>query len=509
MTRRGWVFLADGDKKSFYRLNISPGSANPLIWIDYPPGMDHLRFPEAFLMLESNLSALLSKLKSSKFPYGDSFRNAQPPPGANDFAISINHEGVYWNLTSLINSGILKNYTAIDKNLTPNASLLKLSGDVQAVKIDPAQWYKPSRYLDRRSPTIVLGNVFRSYIKTGYITQNCVHETASPFYSEHMKNPAMHKQPYGMCPGHIYPGVRLLPYFFINENGTLMDNGLIPSFFDETWNGLSVVDDTFGLSGQARFKDPDFALIKYDINDIFACKDAAGQPDPIALKTYKLFMSRIVSEPYNKSHDWIIANSRPEGGVIEPGPKYMLRQKDIKILSAYPDSESDDQFFYTRDGKFGGCLKGAGLKISQYRNAGKEIEQCQDIFQDGIYAGNLEELKLTDPSYQNPIKNKKAPPPNGYDIRMKADAIFDNLEKFAAHAMSFASANRGVIKYGGIFYIDSDSLCDMGFINGSKLADIVFSQNTMLIFKKDVKIPSIYKSDFARSNNCTLTIVST
>ncbi len=507
--KRGWVYLNDASNKSFYRINISPGAANPLIWVNYPSGMDHLRFPEAFLMLESNLSAPLTKLKSAKFPYGDSFRNANPPSAANDFIISISHEGMYWKYSSMAGSGILKNYEAVDKSIKPAASLLKLSGDVQAQKIDPLLWHKPARYLDRRSPTIVLGSVFRSYLKIGYISQNCVHMTDSPFYKDHMKNSETHKQPYGACPGHFYPATRILPYFMINENGTLMDNGVIPSFFDETWNGLSTVDDTFGQSAQKRYHDPDFALIKYDINDIFTCKDASGQPDSISLKTYKIFMTRVVTEPYNKSWDWITANSKPSGGVIEPGPRYKLKQKEVKILTSYPDAENDDQFFYTRDGKYGGCLRGAGLKISQYRQTdGGEIEECADIFNDGVYKGSLAALELTDPSYINPLKNKNAPPPDGYDIRMKAGTIFNTLKEFADQAMAFDTPSKGVIRYGGIYYIDSDSPCDLGFIDGKKLNSIIFSQNAMLIFKNGVRVPAIYKSELARSAGATLTIIS-
>ena len=507
--RRGWVYLADTANNSFYRINISPGAANPLIWVDYPSGMDHLRFPEAFMMLESNLSAPLGKLKAAKFPYGDSFRNAKPHPAANDFIVSIGHEGMYWKYSSMIGSGILKNYEAVDKSVKSAGSLLKLSGDVQAHKIDPLSWHKPARYLDRRSPTIVLGSVFRSYLKIGYVSQSCIHEAGSPFFKDHMKNPEMHRQPYGACPGHLYPATRILPYFLINENGTLMDNGVMPSFFDETWNGLSSVDDTFAQSGQTRYHDPDFALIKYDINDIFTCKDASGQPDSISLKTYKIFMTRVVSEPYNKSWNWITANSRPSGGVIEPGPNYALKQKDVKILSSYPDSENDDQFFYTRDGKYGGCLRGAGLKISQYRQSGGgKIEQCDEIFNDGIYKGNLAALKLTDPSYLNPVKNKNASPPNSYDIRMKAGTIFNTFKEFAAGAMSFDTPSKGVLRYGGVYYIDTDSPCDLTVIDGKKITSIVFSQNAMLIFKSGVKAPAIYKSELALSAGATLTIIS-
>lgn len=507
--RRGWVYLADTAKKSFYRINISPGAANPLIWIDYPSGMDHLRFPEAFLMLESNLSATLGKLKNAKFPYGDSFRNARPHPAANDFIVSISHDGMYWKYTSLAGTGVLANYEALDKSIKPAASLLKLSGDSQAHKIDPLVWHKPGRYLDRRSPTIVIGGVFRSYLKIGYLSQSCLHMPGSPFFKDHMKTPEIHKLPYGACPGHPYPATRILPYFLINENGTLMNNGVMPSFFDETWHGLSAVDDTFGQSGQGRYPDPDFALIKYDINDIFTCKDPSGQPDPVSLKTYKIFMTRVVTEPYNKSWNWVTANSKPAGGVLEPGPDYSLKQKDVKILSSYPNPESDDLFFYTRDGNYGGCLRGAGLKISQYRHCdGDGIEECRDIFSDGIYKGSLAALELTDPSYLNPLKNKNAAPPAGYDIRMKAGAIFDNLKDFAARAMSFDSPSRGVIKYGGVYYIDSDSVCDLGSIDGKKLGSIVFSQNAMLIFKRGVKVPAIYKSELARAAGATLTIVS-
>ncbi|OQA79931.1 MAG: hypothetical protein BWY32_01363 [bacterium ADurb.Bin243] len=506
---RGWVYLADAAKNSFYRINISPGAANPLIWVDYPAGMDHLRFPEAFLMLESNLSATLSKLKSAKFPYGDSFRNAKPHPAANDFIISISHDGMYWKFKALAGSGILKNYEAIDKSIKPAASLLKLSGDVQAHKIDPASWHKPGRYLDRRSPTIVLGSVFRTYLKIGYVTQNCLHAAASPFFQDHMKSPEMHKYPYGACPGHFYPGTRILPYFMINDNGTLTDDGVMPSFFDDGWSGLGEVDDTLGQSGQARCPDPDFALIKYDVNDIFTCKDASGQPDPISLKTYKIFMTRAVTEPYNKSWDWITANSKPSGGVIEPGNQYSLKQKDVRILSSYPHQENDNQFFYTRDGKYGGCLRGAGLKISQYRASdGGEIEECADIFSDGIYKGSLAALELTDASYLNPLKNPGAPAPAGYDIRTKAGAIFNTIQEFAEHAMSFDTPSKGVIKYGGVYYIDSDTPCDLSAIGGRKITSLVFSQNAMLIFKNGVKVPAIYKSELARAAGATLTLIS-
>ena len=488
IAERGWVYLGCENPDEYYALNVPPGKANPDMIMPYKEDKKHLFYGTGFMMLESDLCWLVMNGLKGIFPYSHSFTDATRSDGINDYIIRTTHTGIYWIVKDPDVKPILGNYYLNHPEFSTNSSLLHLSGDLQPLAFGGVG--KPSKYLDRRSPTVVFGKVFRSFVQIGNLTQNCIHSSSANANCLILPN-GMHRLPYINPPNH--PNTTFLPYFNIGEDGQ-NDNNPVMDIDDQSWGGYRFVDDGNIYGGG------DFAPVKYDIDhNVFNLCDSNH------LKTYRQSMTKIVNEVYNKSYNWIVANSKPLDGVLEPGDSYGLKQDEIKVLSSYPDAQLDSLFFYNHKKKFGNVFQAGCLKISQYVKNADAINISNIIFPDGFFKGALGAIKLYSDNYVNPVKSNSIVDPGEFDIRQKSNYNFDSYDAFLKNITSI-EGDVCTFHDGGIYYIDFSGPVDMGK-NGA-IKKIVFNENTLLIFKDTVKIPSITKSSYASANNSTITIIS-
>lgn len=497
MTNRGWVFLGNQNTPD-YLLNVTPGKVNPDVITPYPQNENYLFYGCGFFLLESDFYSLVMNSLKGNFPYSFSFIDAKKPDDVHDYILRITHCGVYWLYKHPEAKPIIGNFYAARPELVDTSSLLSLEGDMQAHAFTAPS--KPSRYLDRRSPTIVFGRVIRSYGSIGTIMQNVNHPPGSP-YANSMLESGMHKIPFEVCKG-VHSGFRYVAYFNINDNDKFSANNPTNHPDSADWGWQRILDDAFDGYGKPFIPPVDFALVKHDFNDIF---NITPSHDANHIKTYKFFMTKVVFEPFNKTYNWITSNSRPNGGIIEPGEKYGLRQDKTKILSSYPAAQPDDLFFYIKDKTYGNCMNANNIKISQYKNNSGSFAADNTLFPDGVFRGALAAATLSSADYKNPMLENKAVPMVDFDIRHKASHIFNKFSDFAA-VMLKITGDTAELKDSGVFYVDQDSECDLTL--GKKIQKLVFHDNVMIIFRKGVTIPSINKSSYARQNKGTLTIVS-
>jgi len=490
MTERGWVYLGSETPDDFYLLNITPGKANPDMIMPYPSDMRHLFYGSGFSILESDLCWLVFNSLKGVFPYPHSFTDSKKPSDMNDYIIRTTHSGIYWITKDPDTKPILGNYTESNKNFTSDSSLIQLSGDIQPLSFGESS--KPSKYLDRRSPTLVFGKVFRSFVQLGTITQNCVHSSAScdsNHYASNMMPNGMHRLPYVNPPNH--PKTTFMPFFNITEDGAMESNPVF-DVDNPSWGNYRMVDDSDIYGGG------DFSKQPYDID-----KDVFNLCDSNHYKTYRQFMCKIVNEVYNKSYNWITANSKPAGGVLEPGDSYMLKQNEIKIVESYPDKQVDSLFFYNHKKEFGNVFAASKLKIMQYLIKGDSYSIASEVFESGIFKGALGALKLSSDKYKNPFKIKEINDPGEYDVRQKVNYIFESYADFEKSLMLVEGDCR-TLKEGGVYYIDSavDFTCD------GSAKKLIFHDNALIICSGNVKVPSISKSKYANGNKASLSIVS-
>jgi len=237
------------------------------------------------------------------------------------------------------------------------------------------------------------------------------------------------------------------------------------------------------------------------MTNVFGCQNNDD------FKTLKFFMSQPIVEPYNKGYNWIVANSRPVEGAFEPGQRFYMKQDKIKILSSYPDAQPDELFFYERGGKYGNCFMGQNLKISQYIDGGnRNFTICPEIFPKGLFMGNPMAISLASKLYVNPMPLEHVEEMTEFDIRQKSNYIFPNLATFSK--VFFKNTGGGNLDFtdGGIYYVDAKEEADLTL--GGSISNISFNDNVMLIFRGNVKVPSISKSIDAKNANATMTIVS-
>lgn len=510
LMNRGWIFLGNRKKgeEYFYLLNLAPGFANPDVMNPYDAKYAPQFYGEGFQMLESDIAMLVNSGLKGNYPYAASFVDSVFPEGVHDFIIRLVHSGVYWIAMSenkIAKRFLLRNYYDY---LTPElktfkserSSLLHLYGDIQPLAFSKPE--RPSKYLDRRSPTIVLGKVWRSYLQIGTITQNCIHPDGSPgkkFMETDADGTLMHKLPYEICPYGPHPKTAYLPFFRISSKTGILYGNVNLHFSNPTWGSplARKVTDS-GSTSESMF-----ANVSYDVrDDVFNCPDRPAAPPDEHLATYKTFMSKVIKEIYNRGYGWTVANSYPDEEseyVLEPGSRFRMKKDVIKILES-TEGQEDEKFF----NGLGGCYLGANLRILQQ----KKGEVSREIFERGLFAGSLISLSIFSPDYRNPLKADDPKRVTGYDIRQKSSYIFNNFEEFKKNFGDIPPKNPGVLNIteGGVFYIDSDETVDM--TAGGKINEIKFYQNVILICKKDVMIPNITKSEYAVKNMCTMSVVS-
>lgn len=493
---RGWVHLGVQSPSSYYLLNTTPGKVNPDVFNPYPQNLSYRFYGNGFLLLESDLCALIYNVLKGAYPFSFSFTDANKPAGVHDYVIRLTQTGIYWIVKHPVALPIIGNFYAANPTMSEHSSLLQLSGDMQAKAFTAPT--RPSKYLDRRSPTVVFGRVVRSHASIGNICQNCVHPPSSPNASC-MLSTGMHKMPFEVCPA-IHPRIYFMPYFNIDDNGSFLANAIL-SPNDADWDGLKFLDDTVDAAGNPHTGAIDFAAVSTDVKDDLFKLTSANH-----INNYKFFMTKITFEAFNKSYNWIVANSKPAGGIVEPGDKYILKQDKIKILRSHPAAQADNLFFYNQGSTFGNCINANNLKISQYKENGSGFSEDNSLFSEGIFRGALGAISLFSANYVNPM-TAAAPSAalNEYDIRHKASHIYNTFGEFCAALLKIEN---GVaeLKDSGVFYVDDAADCDL--TGNNQIQKIIFHDNAMLIFKKGVKVPTVNKSSFAKQNKCTLSIVS-
>lgn len=497
MDRRGWVYFG-AEPTVAYVFNISPGNVNPPELHPYGDSNKHKFYGNGFLMLESDLIALAKGTLKGNYPFPHSFADIKTPANISDYIVRIVNRGIYWFAQSRnfpLKSYVFGNYYAGRPKSVDSSSLIQISGDIQPLMF--MNTGKPSRYLDRRSPTIVFGKAFRSCLQLGTISQNCVHPAGSAGAGFMSGN--MHRQPFEACPAAPHPRVAFLPYFEIDRESGLLGNNAYMPFTDAQWHEARSVFDVNGTDSPGPLA-AGFAKAGYDVrDDVFGCGDS---PDKERLATYGVFMSKVMTDYYNRSNDWIFSNSLPKGGVMMPSDSYSLKKEFIQSIGSTED-QNDKKFFYER----GGCYRANKIEIHQ---VGRDSRRTGEIFKNGIFKGNLRALGLCDDEYKNPAGLEPSQERlRGYDIRQKAGYVFEKYEDYKKYFTGTTKDKPGIVHLaeGGVFYIDSDGTVDMS--EGGQADEIVFHHNTMLIFKKSVKIPQISKSQAAYRNGRTLTIVST
>lgn len=550
MHNRGWVYL--GSPGGRYVINITPGNVNPSLSSPYKSELSYSFYGNGFMMLESDIYALAKSDLKGNYPYQHSFRDVETPGEIKDYIVRILHSGIYWlgrSETSKRHKYIFGNYYKDKPDRPDLSSLIGMCGDMQPLAFSSPEM--PSRYLDRRSPTVVFGTVYRSFFQIGTLSQNCIHPSGSK--GEVMMMQDVHKQPFALCLEPMHPMVTILPYFNIDDKGELGKNEVL-KFNDPSWKDFALIYDKglvnlavnnyLGVQGNAMAlavaangggaqsgggDDDDqqeggnaassmtgitggkanekegkkhYAEENYDVRKQVFGLDLES-PKSENLSTYKVFMSKVVTEPFNKSYNWIIANSSPKDGIMEPAGKCVLRREDVEILDSL-SGQTNEEFFYSSSG---GCSTAGDLAIYQYDAVSRKRDKR--FFPEGMFKGALGALALSTPNFINPLKN--VPDKNAldeYDIRYKASFVFDNFAEFAKcfidrPASSPASAH---IKEGGVFYIDGGDSTDL--TDGGKISNIVFYQSAMIICRGGVRVPNVSKSPYAKANGCTLTIVS-
>lgn len=561
MHNRGWVYL--GSPGGNYVMNLIPGNVNPSLSSPYNPEKNFRFYGNGFMMLESDIYALAKSDLKGNYPFPESFKDVETPGNIKDYIVRVLHSGIYWLGRSELSKRhkyIFGNYYKNNPGRPDSASLISACGDMQPVSFSSASM--PNRYIDRRSPTIMFGQVFRSFFQLGTLSQNCIHPPGSP--GEAMMNQDVHKQPFALCPEPMHPMVTILPYFDIDDNNKLGKNEVL-RFNDPSWKDYALVYDKglvnlainnymgvsrnplgiamggrtalagglaaggagsgadeggdgtgqqqggnaaasmTGITGGKENKDKGdkhYAEENYDIREHVFGLDLEN-PKEDNLATYKVFMSKVVTEPFNKSYNWIIANSCPKGGIMEPAGKCVLSRANVDMLDSTAN-QPDETFFYSGSGA---CHAASELAFYQY--SGDSHKRHLALFPGGMFKGALAALALSSPNFKNPLKN--APESkllDEYDIRYKSSFIFDNFPEFEKCFIDRPAAFPGSahIKDGGVFYIDSKETVDLS--DGGKISTLTFYQSAMIIARGSVRVPRVAKSPYARKNGCTLTIVS-
>jgi len=145
------------------------------------------------------------------------------------------------------------------------------------------------------------------------------------------------------------------------------------------------------------------------------------------------------------------------------------------------------------------------LKLTQYKDLDGSPVSCDSIFEDGIFKGNLNAMKLFATNYQNPYKIDGVAKIEDYDIRQKTNyifATFDEFEKF----LLVSEGDSLVLNEGGVFYIDSNAVTDFSKSNSFK--KLAFHENAMIICRGEIRLPNVGKSVYAINEKATLTFVS-
>jgi len=568
MTDRGWVYLGCENPQGYYMLKASPGRANPDYVMPFPSNLNYRFYGNAFMFLESDVSSLVYTLMKGKVPYQYSFTDVKKPPEISDFIVRLTHTGIYWLLKDPKARPIIGNYMESHPNYSADSSLLQISGDVQPLAFGNNDSSRPSKYLDRRSPTIVFGRTFRSFVQVGNVAQNTVHnpQNCDPAHINNCVNSdGTHVLPYVDPPEH--PRTTFLPYFNIDDEGRMGRNPVM-DFDSPDWGGYRVVNDTpvnsssqggslgegrsgdngggIGPRGSSGLKEKssggysdggswtnsapgnrggrsgglspggapvtssptvapppgnvDFARTTYDVDAVIFNIGNTNNS-----KTYSALMTKIITESYNNTYNWIVSNSKSDGFIRDQGERSSLKQNEIKIVSAYPDSQPDSMFFYGQKNAYGNCILGQKLKISQYKGEAGNYDICGTIFQEGLFRGTLGAFSLCSEKYRNPLTVQGVADPGEYDLRQKANYIFSSYADFAKTLIA-REGNVSTIREGGVYYIDSDSLCD--FSEGGSVANLVFHDNTLIMCRGGIRVPDVTKSQFAAQKKATLSLVA-
>ncbi len=497
LLRRGWVFLGGtrggGVIRPWY-VNLQAGQASSAAGGDIPDYYD-LSFCasmtlEGFLFHESYRTATHTQIVGLPGAAGWAPATDFGLMGrVADYRFALYHYGYVADVLpqEMFCKGVFGNYFASHPSESLLPSLLRLYGDVQIMSLDSAK--HPDVYCDRRSPTLVLGPVVRRLVQATLVMQDDPSRTF----------------PY---PKEAAPTMQFLPFFDIRADGTYAP-GSDPLF---SWNtaewrpsGLAgvpdfnVVDDTF--TGRPRPPALSVPAVRYrQREDVFHFD--SGDP----YKLYGFLMCKILKQPVNDGYDWIVENSNPTAGL---DPRRHLKQEHLKVLRPADGSAVDDRYFFynTTDPSKGLCYYAANLAAWQYDDSSDEPVVYESLFPDGKWKGALGALQLYDTA-QLPgnFSEGELAEFTSYDVRQKTSYRFADQDAFKRVYID-GSGDVRIEKPFGVSLI-ADGALDLTRGDDGPIGSITFDEGGMIIVKGDVVLPSVLKSQRARSRGETLTFVS-
>jgi len=321
------------------------------------------------------------------------------------YDVMLYHVGVLDNYGG---SNNIQNFCLLNqiKNLPPEMrpalkpSVLHLFGDLQVHELEPDdRGLRPSRYLDRRSPTLVLGPVLRRYFHVGVLKPLGLFPIAGAD---------------GDSTEYVFFSGRYLPFFWSLEGkkGGLYEEATPVFEYDEPWPRGK---ETIGPDSRSLTDLTTATMAEIDVRyDVF--KGGSGR------RRFGQAMTCIFTHTFNWVYDRVVANSR----AIEHAS---LLPDTVPSLTTATDvaGTTAEEFFYG----YGGladrafCFNAANLSLRQFRARSNAYESALDIFPRGLFNGSLASLRLFDDSLTaEALVDPTRGPGEALDLRLKAVCVF-------------------------------------------------------------------------------------
>lgn len=497
---RGWVFLG-GDEP--WSLNLKNGLINPRSALTPAFSNDWAEeiTTEGFMIRETFLTADQTRLAGLPQAAG---WDPDLSPGVDGYRFSVWSYGVPGGILNepTFRNDIFGNYFSRAEGAAQSVhpSLLRLYGDVQAHDLDAAG--TPGRYLDRRSPTLVLGPVLRRYTRLVKVSQMDQEDRDALAGGTFPKDAAGTEVfPYRE-PGRSEPREAWIPYFHV-VGDALDESEAAYSFDSPNWpvsgnplaNGAEIDDSTPG----AGTRPVDYPAVRFRINE-HVFRGSAGTP----LRLLGLLESRIRTQHYNTGIDWISENAHPGG--LDPVPRLGLG--NLSVLQSFQGTPPSDAraFYSTQDPDSDLCYFAGNLRLHQFDETalppGNLANGPGSPFPDGFFEGSLRALRLVDPAVaSDQVLVDGGTTPGVYDLRMKTTHAFQDASEFLETFLPGGSAE--LLLSPGVSLVRTG---DLDLSDGRP--ELVFHQGGMILVEGNLRLPRILKSPEARASGQVLTLVS-
>jgi hypothetical protein len=490
---RGWVFLGGGRS---WPLNLQAGRVNLGANVDrVGPEFAARLTTESFLFHETYLTST-----SGQFGSARSMRGWDPnriPDGHGwRFAIWCNGIPAGTFQTDVYRQVYFGNYysRAAHDQESRRPSLVRLFGDMQTSEVDGRG--RPGRYLDRRSPTVVLGPVLRRHSVIAQVMQRDEDDfEATQAGTFPLNSRGRTIFPY-RDPGGAEPLVRNLPYFYFPPEGGAPRGGRFRFYEPWMWRDRNpprdmakVHDRNPDPSGRRR---PDYPEVGWSITeDLFRFN---GEPRWNALR---LFTSRVETDHYHRSYDWLVENAHPR----RAEPQRHLHQTGLPGLRPFEGTVPDRAFFYgTEDPDTDLCYFASNLRLEQAERGGAPA--VDPAFPEGFFQGALGGLRLHSPGAEAPDPKGSIPfQPSVPDMRAKATFVFQDQDAFEEVFL------RG--EPGRLAETVGVTVLREGGLDLEELGELEFDRGGMVIVPGPIRLPRVRKSEAARRRGEVLTFMST